>query len=175
MIDLPYHPYFCEENAWHVCRTLDGHGYRPESLNMVFTFSTGRCVPMRQQRSGGEGAIVCWDYHAFVIEGERSGARVWDVESLLGYPVSLPIYLERSFLARDRPEFVPLFRVIPWRRARFEFSSDRRHMRDGDSYLQPPPPWPIIGAGHRLPDCIDPEPTAFGGCTDAEELLSRFV
>lgn len=174
MIDLPYQPYYCEENAWHLCRTLVGLGYPPARLYMVFTFSSGRCVPMRRQRSGDAGAIVCWDYHVFVLEHDPSDAQVWDVESLLGSPVPLSRYLSETFPAQERPEFRPLFRAIPWSLARFEFSSDRRHMRDGDGYHHPPPPWPVIGTGHSLPECIDTNPSRFGAPVDAEALLSRF-
>lgn len=175
MTDLPYHPYYCEENAWQICRRLEGDGCDIERLFMVFTFSRSSCVPMRFQRSVEIDSIVCWDYHAFVVETRGVvGAFVWDPESRLESPVLLADYLDATFLQTGPPSGRALFRVVSWPVAQTEFASDRRHMWSHGRYTEPPPLWPAIGEGHTLPLFIDPEGDRFGSPLSTAGLRDHF-
>ena len=175
MIDVPYHPYYCEENSWLICRRLEEDGRDPSSLHMTFLFSRSRCIAMREQRSVPSDSIVCWDYHVCVIERAQYGARVWDPESRLASPIDLKSYIARSFLEHERPEGRALARIVLWTVARTEFGSDRRHMLSGAVYLHPPPSWPPVGCReHTLPFFLDPTDSRYGVPIDLGALRERF-
>jgi protein N-terminal glutamine amidohydrolase len=146
---LRYHPYYCEENAWWLCAepTLGAGPHR-----VLFVLSRGGLCPLAAQRAAPPGQLCWWDYHVVVLDGSD---RLWDLDTRLGLPVPALTWLAGTFplLERLPADMQPLFRVVPAADYRAHFASDRSHMRSptGD-WLHPPPPWPPIGAGMRLPD-----------------------
>lgn len=142
---LPWHPYFCEENAYRICEVLAGTADCTQA-GMLFIFSEDDFVAVRHQRVASPDRLVYWDYHVVAVCLGGEGVRVYDPDSRLGLGVSLSTYLTRCFDAEGHA----LFRLLPWSRAQWEFSSDRRHMRRPDgSWLRPPPPWPPIIRSER--------------------------
>ena len=69
--DFAYHPYFCEENIWHLLQhpRLAGH----ERRAIWVTAAAGHC-PIWRQRAAEEEAEcepIFWDYHVLAIARER--------------------------------------------------------------------------------------------------------
>jgi len=155
---IRYWPYFCEENIWHLCGDDAALGSTPSAeRRVVFITNARRRVAIRKQRAGG-GGLVLWDYHVVLLAGRK----MWDLDSTLGCPVDLDVWIQESFFPRV-PGYGPRFRVVDAPTYRSRFASDRSHMRDVEGRpLKPPPPWPPIGEGMTLMDFVDLE-TPFVG------------
>jgi hypothetical protein len=150
---LRYQPFYCEENVWWLCGEPDLGSRRASA---VFLTAPAGCCPMLNQRAAPPGRWIAWDYHAVLVDGR---GRVWDLDSSLPLPSPGRGWLEESFAPASRlpPAYRPRFRVVPCGQFRADFASDRSHMRDPrGGWLRPPPPWPPIGRGNRLPEYLDP-------------------
>ena len=133
---LKYHPYFCEENIWHLCATRS-QGWA------VFVSNPFRQVLMLGQRLEPRGLV--WDYHVVYLAPDGN---VLDFDAV-HFSRPLDDWLTACF--PDVPsDFRPRFKAVSAAEMAATFSSDRRHMRQNGRWLQPPPPWPCIGAGHDL-------------------------
>jgi protein N-terminal glutamine amidohydrolase len=159
--------FWCEENAWHLC-------VEPAvgpSARVVVVSNPSRTVALWHQRAGAESdRPVIWDYHVIVVGAD---ATVWDLDTLLGFPIPLHLYVSQTFRSAAPPALRPLVRVLTAAEYRARFASDRRHMRDADGcWQQPPPPWPAIGDGHRLDALLDFDDTSFGPWHEPAALLA---
>ena len=151
MLRSPYHPRYCEENAWHLCGERELIG---DEASVIFVSNQQQAVAMWAQRAAGPGVPVAWDYHVFVV-ARTGGWQVWDPDTLLGYPVGLELYLADSFatVGVQPARFDPRFRVVAGEEYRSTLRSDRSHMREADgSWHAPPPPWPPIGDACQPPN-----------------------
>ena len=155
--DFRYQAYYCEENAWFVAsddRLSDLERW------LVFVTNRGRTCLMWGQRAGQGGPVV-WDYHVFVVARREGRLEVFDLDTTLGFPVSLDRYIAGAFPEPDRwtEAFQPMFRVVASDDALPRFASDRRHMRDPTGgWSAPPPAWPPIqgrGQPHDLDHWLD--------------------
>lgn len=172
MSDAPhYQPYWCEENAWHLC--VDPRLDEAPAWVVIVT-NAARTVLVWNQRAASEpGAAVAWDYHVFVLARREPGWQVWDLDTTIGMPAPADAYLARCFRAGP-PRIAPCFHVLDAADYRRVFASDRRHMRTADGgWQQPPPPWPAIGEGHRLPELLDPERPTPGVWLSLAQLRER--
>jgi len=131
---------------------------------VVVIANRGHTVALWHQRAAEvAGEPVIWDYHVIVVSRDPSVARIWDLDTTLGFPMPAPAYLDQTFRGGVRAALVPSFRVIEAADYRREFASDRGHMRDADGgWQQPPPPWPPIGRGHTLDALLDADDPRFG-------------
>ncbi len=169
---LAYTPYYCEENAWHLCQRPE---LAPLDPHVVFVSNARRCVPMWAQRAAPEGEPVLWDYHVVVVTRAPT-PQVWDLDSRLGLPVPATRWLSGTFAHLDevRASFHPRCRVVAAAELVATFSTDRSHMRGPDGgWLQPPPPWPAPYApsrGMNLFDFVDPGATGAGQVLDLPGL-----
>lgn len=171
-IVLKRQPYYCEENAWHLCQEqLFGERVR----HVVFISNVEGAVPMWNQRAG-RGKPIVWDYHVVVLA--ENPAEIWDVDTLVGLPCSLEEYLEGSFHPEMPAQFQPFFRIIHADLFVDVFASDRSHMRRRDgSYRKPPPSWHTIGkpgAKSNLSHFIDMEQPFVGDVLSLDELRKKF-
>lgn len=170
MLTLPYTPYYCEENVWHLCQRPE---LEPFERRVVFVFAQSESCLLWQQQAAAPGQPVGWDYHVFLLV--RDGPwQVWDLDTRLPLPVPWTTYYDATFgptlalLAQAPPRIAtaawePRFRMLPAERYVAEFASDRSHMRTpAGAWLKPPPPWPRIGTGHNLPRFLDPHDDHFG-------------
>ncbi len=151
--DIPplYHPYYCEENVWHLCQAPRFEGW---DRRVLFISNTAGCCALWNQKAAEQpGQAIVWDYHVVLLAcpAEQPGAwQVWDPDSTLGSPRPLCDYLQWTFglgtFAEQVPEqFRPRFRLLEAEQYLDHFSSDRSHMLDADGeYLKPPPPWDPI-------------------------------
>ncbi len=171
-ITLKRQPYYCEENAWHLCQEPF---IGDEKRHVVFISNLECAVPMWNQ-SAGRGKPVEWDYHVVVLT--ENPAQIWDVDSLLGIPIQLFDYLAGSFHPEMPECYQPCFRVVPSDVFIDVFASDRSHMkRTNGSYRKPPPSWPIIGkpgTASNLMQFTDMRETFVGDVLSLDELRRRF-
>lgn len=173
---IRYQPYYCEENAYHLCTDPQRPELRGRSPAALFIRGLGDHCVMWQQGAVAPGEPVFWDYHVVVLA--QGPWQIWDLDTRLGCPVPATTYLRRSFRPELTlpPELTPRFRLVDAAELARTFASDRSHMRDPDGrFSQPPPPWPAIGAGKpstlaRFLDLNDP---IAGERLDLSTLLAR--
>lgn len=147
----PYQPFYCEENAWHLCRQQG-----PESV-VVFISNAARQVVVFSQRAATELPYVVWDYHVVVASPAAAGDWwVHDPDCTAGNPLPMERWLAVSFphVGQADPRFDPRFGIVSGPSYVARFASDRRHMRHPGGWHAPPPPWPCIGEGFNLFDFV---------------------
>ncbi len=134
---MKYHPFFCEENIWHLC---DAHhkGWA------VFVSNEAGAVYFEHQRLQPTGLI--WDYHVVYLDTD---GQITDFDHEGDLTRSLDSWLSRSF-ANSPEAFAAKFHLVAAEDYLLHFSSDRSHMIKDGRWLKPPPPWPKIGAGNTL-------------------------
>ncbi len=149
--DFHYIPYYCEENVWFLCQESL---FSERKRKVVFILSPeNRAVPFWGQRASSSPERperpVYWDYHVVLFCFQNSWT-VWDLDTLIGFPVTTQEYLEKTFPSSEALPIChqPLFRVIDGEEFIETFSSDRSHMlTSSGEWLAPPPPWPPIRRG----------------------------
>lgn len=171
MIRVPYTPYFCEENVWHLARDRATESRR--DLYAVFITNRLQRVVISQQRAGDP---VQWDYHVVLFDG----GDVVDLDTTIEEGPSLPIavWLQASFRRVSEP-LAPRFRVVDAAELSKTFASDRSHMRGprGEP-LHPFPEWPAIRCAlgdHTLPRYLDLDDDIAGEWLDLDALRKRFA
>ncbi len=184
-----HHPFYCEENVWHLCQT-----FPVESTHrlVVFVSNPNRTVLFCNQRAGDERGLVVWDYHVLLLV-RQDGWQVWDLDARWGYPQRLPAYLAHAFPYLRSPagnegrleeaeawsvpaEFAPVFRVVAAEQYVVDFASDRRHMRDdAGGWTKPPPPWACVGDGHTLDAFIADGGDEHGEVLDFDGFVERYA
>lgn len=175
-----YHPFYCEENIWHLCQTL---GDQPGLKWVVFISNPDRTVLFCNQRAGGRSGQVVWDYHVLLLLQVPMGWQVWDLDAQVSPPQDVETYLHSAFPYEIPPRSAeipdalrPRFKLVPAAHYTREFASDRRHMRTLDKgWTQPPPPWACIGRGHILDALIDVESGKHGEVLDFEGFVERYA
>lgn len=141
-----HHPFYCEENIWHLCRG-------GEVTEVLVITNAARRVALWHQQAAPPDQPIVWDYHVVAA----GAGRIWDLDSRLGYPIERDAYLTATFVTvgLQPPEYDPRFAVIAAAEFAREFRSDRSHMRRPDgSWQAPPPPWPPIADDSNLADYL---------------------
>lgn len=156
--DILYQPFYCEENAFHLCGHAALAGRRRHAV--VISGAHGGFAMWHQRAARAPGAPLFWDYHVVVLAEDPW--EVWDLDTTLGLPLPALDYLRRCFRAGLPPELAPIFRVVPADVFVATLASDRSHMRRPDGrFTRPPPPWPPVSADergsnlHRFTDMAD--------------------
>jgi hypothetical protein len=169
-VDVPYQPYYCEENAYRICQTIidgvdgdwgdatrsvDWYGshtfgasHGPSRGALLFIFGVGEWVAVHHQTAAEEGRPVYWDYHVVAVVGSAGGERSGTPDDIRWFALDpdsrLPFgYPLSQYLTATFPPGTPgapRFRRLPWEEGREWFGSDRRHMRDGNGGWLQPPP-----------------------------------
>jgi hypothetical protein len=194
MAPLRYHPFYCEENIWHLCQSTRVIGLR---RRVVFVSNPSRTVLFFGQRAGETDGVVIWDYHVFLLAHAQRW-QVWDPDGIAGCPVTTDEYLARAFpylyrpaghdgggevagsalspQAGVNPALVPDFRVTDADDYVAHFGSDRRHMRDAHgAWNRPPPPWSCLGQGHNLHRFVDVTGDFHGEVLDFPAFVERYA
>ena len=164
---------FCEENIWQLAGEA---GF--EQSQVVFISNPSRSVVFWQQRiCKAPDQPVTWDYHVVLLNPQDSGWAVWDLDTGLPCPSPATDYLTNTFPHNQEipSEWRPMFSLIPAALFRSSFSSDRRHMRQGEKWLSPPPEWPApTGDGsdsHNLDRFISMKPGFIGKIMTLAKLV----
>jgi hypothetical protein len=144
--DVRYHPFYCEENVFHLCQHPV---FGARARHAVFVSGrAGGFVMWHQRAARGPTSPLFWDYHVIVLAEDPW--EVWDLDSTLGCPVPAREYLDRSFRAGVPLDLAPLFRVVRAADLVAKLASDRSHMRGPDGrFERPPPTWPPVSAPER--------------------------
>lgn len=172
MTEHRHAPYYCEENVWWLAQEPR---FALQRAEVAFVSNATRTVRMHAQRAG-DGAPVVWDYHVVLAAWRDAEVEVWDLDCALGMPLPARVWLDASFEPPAPRALAPRFRVMPSETFVRAFASDRRHMRRQDgSWLVPPPPWPVIGAGtHALERFVELSDPTLGELVDLDALRARW-
>jgi hypothetical protein len=148
MRDARYCASYCEENVWHLLGAAEAAGV---PCRAVIVTNPAERVLYFQQRAA-PNSYLCWDYHVFA----RSGNLVLDLDHRDRLPLRQASYARACFPAATEwpEELCPYFLEFAGRQYRQRFASDRRHMRQSEGWLAPPPSWPCIGQGHTLGEML---------------------
>jgi len=175
----PYTPFYCEENAWHLCQSdALGDGV---ARWVLFISNDHHTCALWHQRAAAPRAPIVWDYHVVVLSDDGDCWRVWDLDTRLELPMEAGAWLAWTFwgTAHVPAEFAPRFRMVPAAAFVAAFSSDRSHMRSPDGGWQhPPPPWPPILAPQRpmnLDAFKDTRSVFLGELHDLDSLTRRLA
>uniref|UniRef100_A0A1D1ZH05 Protein N-terminal glutamine amidohydrolase n=1 Tax=Anthurium amnicola TaxID=1678845 RepID=A0A1D1ZH05_9ARAE len=147
-----YTPYYCEENAYFLCKHLSLFGVADrEGLDLFVVFISNE---KKQKASKRVDGLVIWDYHVICIQSRRNGKGdvhhlVWDLDSSLPFPLALNEYAIETFQPLHHPMPNRLFRLVHAPIFLRCFASDRAHMKDpSGSWISPPPTYnPIVAEG----------------------------
>ncbi|XP_053210088.1 protein N-terminal glutamine amidohydrolase-like, partial [Panonychus citri] len=190
-----------EENVWKLCEWVRDN--EPKLIDFcfaVFISNGSEKVPLWFQQAGDDDCqgFVIWDYHVILIyddqvnggdEGtkdetnSKSTCFVYDLDTLLSFPVSLEEYVTSSIQEDEtlRPEFHRWFRVIPAAQYLTSFASDRSRMkREDGTWIKEPPPYPpiaTINCSDNLKTLIsmDPENCDIGKVMNFNQFKNRFL
>jgi hypothetical protein len=170
---------YCEENVWQLARE---ERIEHAKGRVVFISNAKRCCPMWSQRAASSPEQpALWDYHVIYL-ARRTDERWWvyDLDSTLAFPVGAELYLQSTFprLERLEAELRPSFRVVAREEFLRTFATDRSHMREGDLWRAPPPPWPLIrteASTMNLFDFVDMEKAFVGEVLTLEMFRARFL
>lgn len=127
-----YTALFCEENIWHLAQRLLTQGARVQDLTVVFISNTSQQVAVFNQKTSRHHQPVIWDYHVILLHALQEDYLVYDFDSTADFPALASTYLDLSFpcFKKIRPEYQPLFRLIPATDYLHYFCSDRSHMKN---------------------------------------------
>jgi len=175
--DFLYQPYYCEENIWHLCQNPP-----LRESEVIFVSSKGDAFPMLNQRVTSNPQIpILWDYHVILlVKSDNNDAehnQIVDFDTTLPFVTDISTYFSQSFLDTKllRPDEIPFFRIVPANLYSELFSSDRSHMRAGEDWFAPPPPWPLIGnMPSNFYNFIDMTNNTLGEVLSYDAVLSRF-
>lgn len=175
--DCLYKAFYCEENIWKLCQQPRFEDL--ESYVCVITNKAQCCAFLAQRASVTEKGFLTWDYHVILLAKERKNWLVYDLDTQLAFPISLEVYLDRSFPSIFPAEYRPLFRLVCPRRFRTEFRSDRSHMlNDNGDYAAPIPSWEPPGQGEgptNFADLIDPVNPEWGKLYNLSSLRQTLI
>ncbi|XP_075996292.1 protein N-terminal glutamine amidohydrolase [Genypterus blacodes] len=175
---------YCEENVWKLCEFVkEQRSAQLDNLSVIFISNDSRKVPLWKQRSGHSDQPVIWDYHVVLLRLRQSAdAQVYDLDSLLSFPCSLPQYAAEA-LRSDRSikrTFHRKLRIIQAKSFLQNFASDRSHMKTAEgTWTVPPPAYPPIQTAEshmNLDDFISMKPSVgWGGVYSLDHFLQRFM
>lgn len=165
-----YHPFFCEENVWHLLRAADDDLPSPRAA--LFVINEHRTVAVWGQRAATIDPIV-WDYHVVVLLPDHGLVVDLDDRERTAWPVRE--WLPHAFRSPST-RHAPRFRIVPAAEFLATFSSDRSHMRDAAGRpMQPFPRWPapfLEVHGNNLQRFLAVDDPIAGRVVGAEELLT---
>ncbi|MFP4153111.1 MAG: hypothetical protein ACLFSV_09735 [Alkalispirochaeta sp.] len=109
-MNVPYHPYYCEENAYRICelftgtaaddtphRDLERFSVPSDDAALLFVFSDAPWVAMHNQRATRHGTPIYWDYHVVATVNIADTWRAYDPDSRIPPGVGLDTYLAETF------------------------------------------------------------------------------
>jgi len=176
--DCVYTPCFCEENIWHLAKSIMESNKNTPDFNcyVIFLSNSKKCVHLWKQKALQNDGLTFWDYHVFLIIQHKSQTLVFDMDTVLPFPVPFSDYVKEAV----RNDFTDkrYFRIVDAEKFLLLFSSDRGHMLEGEHWMSPPPPYPPIlneEKTNTFEDFISMDSSDdYGEVLDLEEFKSRF-
>ncbi|MDH5484213.1 MAG: protein N-terminal glutamine amidohydrolase [Gammaproteobacteria bacterium] len=126
-----YTQYFCEENIWHLARSLLEHNRGESNIQVMLITNKDKHFIIFNQLNHSNLEYTIWDYHVILKAQINNKDYIFDFDSTLDFPSPLGEYMQKSFPG-DAPvsdEFRAVVRVIPAADYVRCFYSDREHMR----------------------------------------------
>lgn len=148
--NFQYTPNYCEENVYHLLKKLLFESQSDAAFHVVFISNEQKSVAIWGQSAGDplNNYLVVWDYHVILLGTDKNQCLVYDLDSVVGFPVPFGLYQEKGLRSNSiLPDRLRrCYRVIRSDKYLHHFSSDRRHMIDstGSGWLAPPPPYKCI-------------------------------
>ncbi|NOQ34803.1 MAG: hypothetical protein GQ569_02795 [Methylococcaceae bacterium] len=139
-----YTALFCEENIWHLAKTLENEGFSMENMTVLLLSNPLQQIVVLNQSSCPEGEAVIWDYHVILQLEKNNQPWIYDFDSRLDFPISKKSYFCASFPKPDalHKPYQMFIRYIPANNYLQRFSSDRSHMKgiiSADKFPSYPP------------------------------------
>lgn len=184
-----YCAFYCDENIWKLCEKLEQESAFEDCSGYVVFISNLQqsCAIWHQKTSESADLPVVFDYHVILLlEEEKLGWQVWDLDTRLRFPEKAVTYFRETFSPGYEvdEELRPLFRLVSAQDYLKNYSTDRSHMLDenGD-WQEPPPHWDAPyheDNGMNLFDFINMEEGLSGKglngeVLDLQSMLNRFV
>ena len=142
-----YTAYFCEENIWHLGKSLVQEGYRVNEMFVLMFSNENRQVVLYQQSAAPPQMPIIWDYHVVLLHEEKDAPVIFDFDSRLSFPCPFSAYIHQTFHSvEDYPSCHHfLIRKIPLSAFHRSFESNRSHMygKDGSPICPFPTAPPI--------------------------------
>ena len=91
-------PYWCEENAWHLCADARLASHR---VDVIVVSNPARQVALFHQRAAPHPAApVVWDYHVLLGSRDDQGRTwIWDLDTRLEFPADSRAWLHATVRA----------------------------------------------------------------------------
>lgn len=181
--DCIYTKCYCEENVWKLCKKMRSSNDQFKYCYAVFISNPTRTIPIWCQQSSQDPhhRPVVWDYHVILVFCDATQSLVYDLDTVLPFPVSFNDYVSRGFRSDNdlKQNFKRFFRVIEASTFLETFASDRSHMHDEKgNYMHSPPSYPCIiasdGQTNNLDDFVNVENMSHGIVLDFSLFLQRF-
>lgn len=158
---------YCEENVYMLCQRVSrlsaerqDAGFDWQCFAVFISNEIERC-PVWWQKAGADDDAPClWDYHVvlYCVSDRCKRAVVVDLDTTLPVVCDAVSYVTQALAPSLKlsSDLHPKVRVVKGRDYLSHFASDRRHMRDGNRWLSPPPPYPpIVGQFATKPWNLD--------------------
>lgn len=142
-----YTPFFCEENIWHLTRSLISHCINESDLNILFISNKRKKIALSNQLAGAQEKTVVWDYHVVLLANIEKSCLVFDFDTRLPFPDNIEHYFLHTLPDKINDKYASQFRLIPSSAYLKSFHSDRAHMKNmisGTLF----PQYPAILSGH---------------------------
>ena len=150
---LLYTAFFCEENIYHLGKTLVAEGFTAADIDIIFLSNANKSIALRQQQLQSDSCdYVVWDYHVILQLRYAQHEWIFDFDSLLDFPTLKEDYFQNTLIEKDKlaPELRPYARFIPLADYLHQFCSSRKHMLDNTGLpLANFPAYPPIQASNK--------------------------
>lgn len=136
--DYCYTALFCEENIWHLTRSLIDKGIKDEDIHIIFLSNKNKHIAVFNQLSAKCQQAVIWDYHVILMVKIKQSHDIFDFDSRLPFATHYEFYIKNSLPDNINSQYQSQFRIIPAKIYLKHFYSDRSHMKGVISAVQFP-------------------------------------
>lgn len=175
---------YCEENIWQLCdHVRKSYPHELDNTYAVFISNDVKQVPLFMQKGSGQEDIpVAWDYHVIIVHTSSAGSMVYDMDTMLPFPVSFEDYATKAIGSDEflYEQFYRFFRVIPAGLFLETLASDRSHMKKDGEWMAAPPDTPCIVAKDGTTNNLDSfismkKDTGYGEVLNLKDFTSKFM
>ncbi|KAG1695559.1 Protein N-terminal glutamine amidohydrolase [Nymphon striatum] len=187
--DCTYTPFYCEENIWKLCETIQSINTGAlQCCHVIFISNEKEMVPLWAQKAGSQGSsgLVTWDYHVILayslLNETMTRSKIYDFDSRRPFPSNFHDYFHDTFRPNLQlePDYHRMFRVIGAPSYLKLFSSNRFHMKKVDgTWCADPPSYSCIlneAGSDTLKSFISmKESRMYGEIFSQDALFKRFT
>ena len=155
-----YTALFCEENIWHLTRSLIEQGIESKDIKIVFITNKDKQIAVFNQCAAVENQAILWDYHVILMVKIEHKPCIFDFDTRLPFVSNYEDYLNNSFADNIDSKYSGVFRIIPAEVYLKHFHSDRSHMKgliSDDDFPKYPPILSNLSTKIELKNLFDSE------------------